>query len=150
MVSESPGLFQQPTLHRIREYKERVMRVALIGGTGFVGSHLVDQLVQSGIQPVVLVRPASGARLRLAEASGRRKLMLPAPAIGIAAAAILLDRFDVFPITRDQLRMPLQGNECNDDALCNPGLQAKPFDRAHLAYLKTTPDASTPCRKNAA
>jgi len=79
---------------------------------------------------------------RLAEAIGRRKLMLPAPAIGIAAAATLLDRFEFFPITRDQLRMLLQGNTCSDDALRKLGLQAKPFDSAQLAYLKDNLDAS--------
>lgn len=35
------------------------MKVALIGGTGFVGSYLVDELLRQGHQPVVLVRPGS-------------------------------------------------------------------------------------------
>jgi NADH dehydrogenase len=87
---------------------------------------------------------------RLAGATGRRKLMLPAPAIGIAAAATLLDRFDFFPITRDQLRMLLQGNTCSDDALRGLGIEPTPFDSTQLAYLQDNLDASTPCRKNAA
>ena len=33
------------------------MKVALIGGTGFVGSYLVDELVANGHQPHLLVRP---------------------------------------------------------------------------------------------
>jgi len=87
---------------------------------------------------------------RLAEATGRRKLMLPAPAMGIAAVATLLDRFEFFPITRDQLRMLMQGNACSDDALRSLGIEPTPFDPEHLAYLKTHLNASTPCRKNAA
>lgn len=35
------------------------MRVGLIGGTGFVGSHLVDELVAQGHRPRLLVRPGS-------------------------------------------------------------------------------------------
>jgi uncharacterized protein YbjT (DUF2867 family) len=35
------------------------MRVALIGGTGFVGSYLVDTLIDAGHEPSLLVRPGS-------------------------------------------------------------------------------------------
>ena len=35
------------------------MRVALFGGTGFVGSYIIDQLIESGRVPRVLVRPGS-------------------------------------------------------------------------------------------
>lgn len=40
------------------------MRVALFGGTGFVGSYLVDALIDAGATPVVLVRPGQEGRLR--------------------------------------------------------------------------------------
>jgi len=40
------------------------MRVAIIGGTGFVGGYLVDALVAAGHDVVALVRPGSGAKLR--------------------------------------------------------------------------------------
>ena len=33
------------------------MKVALFGGTGFVGSYIIDQLIDSGHIPRVLVRP---------------------------------------------------------------------------------------------
>ncbi len=39
------------------------MRVALFGGTGFVGSYIVDALLERGHQPVVLVRPGSEAKV---------------------------------------------------------------------------------------
>jgi len=39
------------------------MRVALFGGTGFVGSYLVDALIEHGHQPVLLVRPGSEDRV---------------------------------------------------------------------------------------
>ena len=32
------------------------MKVALFGGTGFVGSYIIDELLKNGHEPVVLVR----------------------------------------------------------------------------------------------
>ena len=40
------------------------MRVALFGGTGFVGSYLVDELLQQGHQPVLLVREGREGRVQ--------------------------------------------------------------------------------------
>jgi NADH dehydrogenase len=40
------------------------MRVALIGGTGFVGSYLVDALLEAGHEPVLLVREGSENKVR--------------------------------------------------------------------------------------
>ncbi len=45
------------------------MRVALIGGTGFVGSYLVDALIERGHEPAVLVRPGSAGKLRAGDIS---------------------------------------------------------------------------------
>lgn len=42
------------------------MRVAVFGGTGFVGNYLIDALVSSGLEPSVLVRPGSEKKLRRA------------------------------------------------------------------------------------
>jgi len=39
------------------------MRVGLFGGTGFVGSYLVDELLARGHRPRLLVRPGSAARV---------------------------------------------------------------------------------------
>lgn len=35
------------------------MRVAIIGGTGFVGHYIIEQLLEAEMQPVLLVRPGS-------------------------------------------------------------------------------------------
>ena len=44
------------------------MQVALFGGTGFVGSYLVEALIAAGHTPSLLVREASASKLRNADA----------------------------------------------------------------------------------
>jgi len=39
------------------------MKVALFGGTGFVGSYLVDALIAAGHEPALLVRPGSDGKV---------------------------------------------------------------------------------------
>ena len=72
---------------------------------------------------------------RLAAARGRSKLMLPAPALGVMAAAALLERFEAFPITRDQVRMLLEGNACPANDLVKLGIEPKHFSSEALHYL---------------
>ena len=72
---------------------------------------------------------------RLASVSGKRKLMVPVPAFGVSTAATLLDRFESFPVTRDQLKMLLEGNTCTPSALRSLGIDPVAFDNAHLDYL---------------
>ena len=43
------------------------MRVAIVGGTGFVGGYLIDALVAAGHEVVALVRPGSEEKLRAGE-----------------------------------------------------------------------------------
>jgi NADH dehydrogenase len=43
------------------------MRVAVFGGTGFVGNHLVEALIAAGHTPSLLVREESAAKLRFAD-----------------------------------------------------------------------------------
>jgi uncharacterized protein YbjT (DUF2867 family) len=57
------------------------VRTAVFGGTGFVGSYLVDALLDAGHEPVLLVRPGSEGKIRQAE----RCLLVPGD-IGDAAA----------------------------------------------------------------
>jgi len=43
------------------------MRVAIVGGTGFIGSYLVDALLSAGHQPALLVRPGSESKVHKAD-----------------------------------------------------------------------------------
>ncbi|MGB5831798.1 MAG: NAD(P)H-binding protein [Thiohalocapsa sp.] len=74
----------------------------------------------------------------IAAASGKSKLMLPAPAMFIAPVAGVMGRFSWFPVTKDQLVMLLSGNTCTDDGFGRLGLTTRPFDQESLAYLATT------------
>lgn len=71
----------------------------------------------------------------IAAATGKSKLMLPAPAMVLEPVASVLGRFSWFPVTRDQLRMLLAGNTCAEDGLAQLGISPKRFDQASLAYL---------------
>ncbi|WP_373509454.1 NAD(P)H-binding protein [Thiocapsa sp.] len=72
----------------------------------------------------------------IAAASGKTKLMLPAPAMAIKATASLLDRYPWFPISRDQIRMLMQGNVCfENDSFARLGLTPTPFGVDQLGYL---------------
>ena len=62
------------------------MRVALFGGTGFVGSYLVDALAAAGHEPVLLVRPGSERKIGHAD----RCLLVPGDIGDDAAVAATL------------------------------------------------------------
>jgi uncharacterized protein YbjT (DUF2867 family) len=73
----------------------------------------------------------------IATASGKRKLMLPAPVGLVGLVASLLDRFEWFPVTRSQLRMLVEGNECDGrEAWTLFGIEAKRFTPEALGYLR--------------
>ncbi len=72
----------------------------------------------------------------IAGAVGRRKWMFPVPALSVSMAATLLERYDDFPVTRDQLRMLLEGNHCNSDGLRDLGIEPTAFDEQTLRYLR--------------
>jgi len=86
----------------------------------------------------------------IAATTGRHKRMLPVPALGVSTAAAFLERFEAFPITREQITMLLQGNTCTPAALRGLGIGPRPFDRAQLAYLNTPREARTTWHENAA
>jgi NADH dehydrogenase len=74
---------------------------------------------------------------RIAAAAGRRKLIVPVPAVAVRAAAALLDRFRFFPITRDQLAMLMEGNTVSttsDFELL--GIRPAAMTVERLAYLR--------------
>lgn len=75
---------------------------------------------------------------RVAAASGRRKLILPVPVMPVKLAAALLERFDFFPLSRDELTMLMQGNTVatqQDFELLDMKPAAMTVER--LAYLGT-------------
>lgn len=72
----------------------------------------------------------------IAEACGRKKLMVPAPVWIIRAAASLLDGFEWFPVTREQLQMLLEGNSCDgSEAWALFGIRPRRFTPGALGYL---------------
>ena len=85
----------------------------------------------------------------IAEASGKSKPMMPVPAIGVRTAAALLDRWEQFPITGEQIEMLMQGNVCSPDDLAQLGIDPTPFTADTLTYL-THPDEDSSCQQNAA
>jgi uncharacterized protein YbjT (DUF2867 family) len=73
----------------------------------------------------------------LAEAGGTHKLTLPAPVWGVKLAASVLDRFEFFPITRDQITMLMEGNTCGDASWSDElGIQRRRFTPENLSYLR--------------
>jgi NADH dehydrogenase len=74
---------------------------------------------------------------RIAAAVGRRKTVVPVPAGLVRAAASALDRFESFPITRDQLDMLMEGNTGDSREIFSMlGIKPLRFDVENLAYLK--------------
>lgn len=74
---------------------------------------------------------------RLAEARGRRKIILPVPAFAVLAVCWLLDRFPWFPLTRDQLNMLLDGNVVESRAAFETlGINERAMTVQQLDYLK--------------
>lgn len=72
----------------------------------------------------------------LSHVMSKRKLYLPAPVMVINIAATLFDRFAFFPVTRDQLKMLLAGNTCDQRTLDLLDITPLPFDAERLSYLQ--------------
>lgn len=66
------------------------MRVALFGGTGFIGSYIIDALLGAGHDPVVLVRPGREHKVRHAA----RCRLVPGDVANAAAVASVLKSCD--------------------------------------------------------
>ena len=76
-------------------------------------------------------------------ATGRRKLMLPVPAWGVSLVASVLDRFESFPITRDQIHMLIEGNVCDEQNPEQLTAGSRPFSRENLRYLTESTQADS-------
>ena len=72
----------------------------------------------------------------ISRAYNKRKLTVPAPAVGVYMMALLLDRFSWFRISRDQIIMLLEGNTC-ESAQIFKRYNIKPiaFKSENLSYL---------------
>jgi len=102
---------------------------------------LTGQLIELG-GPEVL--SWTNILARIAEASGKKKWILPMPVGLMQVAAFLLDWAPVFPVTRDQLTMLAEGNTVEQDVL--PGLTGRsptPFTAEHLRYLTSSGKADS-------
>lgn len=76
---------------------------------------------------------------RVAAAAGRRKWQVPVPIPLMKIAAGLLDRWPLFPVTRDQLIMLAEGNTADSSELAALiGRSPQPFSVENLAYLAET------------
>jgi NADH dehydrogenase len=72
----------------------------------------------------------------IAQASGKRYFAAPVPACAVDMAARLFERFPAFPLTKDQLKMLLQGNVANSGAIFEEaGIRPKHFSEETLSYL---------------
>lgn len=78
----------------------------------------------------------TGMLERIAEAVGKKKIILPMPISIMQVAATLFDWIPAFPVTRDQLTMLAAGNTAPDQTL-RPLIDREPipFDSETLAYL---------------
>ena len=73
----------------------------------------------------------------ISSAYGKKKWTIPAPAIIIQGFAFLFDRFQWFPVTKDQITMLLEGNVCDSGEVFKL-LNIKPisFSPESLSYLR--------------
>jgi len=73
---------------------------------------------------------------RIAEATGRKKWILPMPTWIMRLGATLFDRLPFFPVTRDQLTMLEEGNTADPEILRQlTGREPKAFTAENLRYL---------------
>ncbi|MFT5259966.1 MAG: hypothetical protein ACI9J2_001340 [Saprospiraceae bacterium] len=71
----------------------------------------------------------------IARAQNRSKLSLPVPTAFIYPIAKLLQRFEWFPITPDQIKMLLESNRCDTDGFKSLSITPLAFNVENLQYL---------------
>jgi uncharacterized protein YbjT (DUF2867 family) len=73
----------------------------------------------------------------IGRAVGKEKWTLPVPAYLVKTAAAIFEGFEMFPITRDQLTMLVEGNTCDSSAVFDAfGIEPTAFNEESLAYLR--------------
>ena len=74
----------------------------------------------------------------ISKASEKNKWKIPAPVEPIKMAAMLLEWLPIFPITKDQLTMLLEGNTCNSSTAFDEfDIQPTEFTVENLSYLSS-------------
>ena len=72
----------------------------------------------------------------VAIANGQLTWKIPVPVFGVRMVAALLDRFEWFPVTRDQITMLIEGNSVDRHYFNDFRIKAIPFKADNLTYLK--------------
>ena len=75
------------TFLETRNTLERVKTVLVTGATGFIGSHLVEHLLESSVRVRVLTRPGSAAKNALSDHANLERFPAPLTTEGITRAA---------------------------------------------------------------
>ena len=73
---------------------------------------------------------------KIANSCGRNKFKIPVPAFGIKIVASFFDRYEWFPITKDQIIMLLEGNIVNKLYFKEFDITPIEFNNNSLKYLK--------------
>ncbi len=73
---------------------------------------------------------------KIARASGKPTWKVPVPLLLIKVVAALFDRYEWFPVTRDQLVMLMEGNTVDNHYFTDFGIESIPFETDNLNYLK--------------
>ena len=72
----------------------------------------------------------------ISKAYNKDKMIIPAPTLFVYLVAFLFDRFDWFPISRDQITMLLEGNTCESDIIFKRyNIKPIKFNPSNLDYL---------------
>ena len=72
----------------------------------------------------------------MAASYGKKKWMIPAPAIGVKMLAFFFERFAWFPITRDQITMLIESNVCDSkEHFESFEIEPIPYNTETLSYL---------------
>ena len=72
---------------------------------------------------------------QIALASKKRTWKIPAPVFAVKIAASMLDRFEWFPVTRDQLTMLMEGNTVSGHYFDEFSITPRKFIKDNLGYL---------------
>lgn len=72
---------------------------------------------------------------RIALASGKNTWQIPAPVHAVKIAASMFEKYEWFPVTRDQLTMLMEGNTVSENYFDQYSISPKSFTKNNLGYL---------------